>query len=215
MIDLIFMGATGHFQSLLDSVLKCGLYNPAYILDDETPIGTDFQGYKVNGKTDMLPELYKKGFRNVFVSAGSIGGYGNREIWYNKAKELGFTIVNIIDPSAVLAGDVCLGEGVFVGKNAVINSGAIVGNMVIVNTGAIIEHGNKLEDFANIAPGTTLCGGVTIKRGAHIGAGSVVRQTATIGQEALVGIGSVVVHDIPDNAIAYGNPCRVIRTNNI
>ena len=33
----------------------------------------------------------------------------------------------------------------------------------------------------------------------------------TIGNNAVIGAGSVVIKNIPDNALAVGNPCRVIR----
>lgn len=33
----------------------------------------------------------------------------------------------------------------------------------------------------------------------------------TIGNDVVIGAGSVVTHDIPDGALAAGNPCRVIR----
>lgn len=213
MTDLIFMGATGHLQSVLDCALATGLYRVAAILDDRTPASTEFIGHRVMGKTDLLSGLYERGMRHVFVSAGSIGGYGNREKWYLMAKELGFTVVNIIDPTAAIAKNAQLGEGVFVGKNAVVNAYARVGNMAIINTGSIVEHADVIEDFASIAPGCTLCGGVTVQRGAHLGAGSTVLQEVTIGREALVGIGSVVTRNVPAGMVAYGNPCRVVREN--
>lgn len=50
-----------------------------------------------------------------------------------------------------------------------------------------------IEDNCWIGSGTTICPGV------HIGENSVIRA------------GSVVVHDIPANSVAVGNPCKVIR----
>jgi acetyltransferase-like isoleucine patch superfamily enzyme len=34
----------------------------------------------------------------------------------------------------------------------------------------------------------------------------------TIGSNVVIGGGSVVVKDVPDNSVAVGNPCRVIRS---
>ncbi|MFB8005218.1 hypothetical protein [Nocardia sp. NPDC056000] len=45
--------------------------------------------------------------------------------------------------------------------------------------------------------------------GAKIGSGSVILSGVTIGAEALVGAGSLVTHDIPAGALAYGQPARV------
>ena len=49
-----------------------------------------------------------------------------------------------------------------------------------------------------------------VKKFASIGAKSVINPGVTIGENALIGAGSVVTRDIPDNAIAFGNPARVV-----
>ena len=52
---------------------------------------------------------------------------------------------------------------------------------------------------------------IRIKRNAWIGARVSILPGVTIGENAIVGTGSVVTKDIPDNAIAVGNPARVIK----
>ena len=49
--------------------------------------------------------------------------------------------------------------------------------------------------------------------GTWIGIGSCVIQGITIGGNSVIGAGSVVVKDIPDGVVAYGNPCKVAREN--
>ena len=44
-----------------------------------------------------------------------------------------------------------------------------------------------------------------------IGGGTVVVPGVTIGSNVVIGAGSVVVHDIPDNCVAVGNPCKPVR----
>ena len=46
-----------------------------------------------------------------------------------------------------------------------------------------------------------------------IGGGVIIMPGVTIGDNVVIGAGSVVTRDIPDNVIAYGNPCRVMREN--
>lgn len=77
----------------------------------------------------------------------------------------------------------------------------------------------QLPDFARLAPeadaGPSLAEQTVqetwIGHEAYIGAGSFVRRGVRIGNGALVGGGSVVTHDIPDYAVAYGTPARVVR----
>ena len=52
---------------------------------------------------------------------------------------------------------------------------------------------------------------ITVGDNVWIGGGVQVMPSVTIGSNVVIGGGSVVVHDIPDNSVAVGNPCRVIR----
>jgi putative colanic acid biosynthesis acetyltransferase WcaF len=53
---------------------------------------------------------------------------------------------------------------------------------------------------------------ITIGPDAFVGARAIVLPGVTIGARAVVGAGSVVTKDVPENVIAAGNPCRVIRS---
>ncbi len=57
---------------------------------------------------------------------------------------------------------------------------------------------------------------ITVGNNVWIGGGVQVLPGVTIGNNVVIGSGSVVTHNIPDNVVAVGNPCRVIRdiTNN-
>lgn len=50
-----------------------------------------------------------------------------------------------------------------------------------------------------------------VKTGASIGSGATILCNLTIGENAIVGAGSVVTKDVPTNAIAAGNPARILR----
>ena len=50
-----------------------------------------------------------------------------------------------------------------------------------------------------------------VKKGASIGSGATILSNLVIGENALVGAGSVVTHDVPDNAIVAGNPAKFRR----
>jgi len=52
---------------------------------------------------------------------------------------------------------------------------------------------------------------VMIKRGAWIGARSIILKGVTVGEGSVVGMGSVVTHDVPPRTVVAGNPARVIR----
>ena len=59
--------------------------------------------------------------------------------------------------------------------------------------------------------GPELATPVTIGDNVWIGGGSIICAGVTIGKNTTIGAGSVVVKNIPENVLAVGNPCRVIR----
>lgn len=205
--NLLLIGGGGHCSSVLSSVLANNYYDEVGIIDfTNTPV----MGISVVGRDEDLPNLKKSGWTDAFITVGSIGNTGLRRRLYQMIKELGFIVPVITDPSAVVAQDVKIGEGCFVGKGVILNSGTEIGECAIINTGAVIEHDCKIGAFAHISPGTVLCGRVKVGNDSHVGAGSVVRQQITIGNETLIGMGSVVVQNIPDQVKAFGNPCKVV-----
>ena len=52
---------------------------------------------------------------------------------------------------------------------------------------------------------------VKIGNNVWVGAGAVILPGVTVGENSVIGAGSVVTKDIPDNVVAVGNPCRVLR----
>ena len=63
-------------------------------------------------------------------------------------------------------------------------------------------------------PGTQFSIPVRIGNYVWIGSNVVILPGITIGDNSVIGAGSVVTHDIPENVIAVGNPCRVLRNIN-
>jgi len=53
---------------------------------------------------------------------------------------------------------------------------------------------------------------VTIKKNAWIGGSCVILPGVSIGENTIIGAGSVVSKSIPDNVVAYGNPCKIIKS---
>ena len=207
---ILLLGGGGHCHSVVDTALS--LYDQVGIIERNAAqqVQTECMGIPVVGTDVDLPRLFAEGWNEAFITVGSVGDTALRRRLFEKVTSLSYHVPAIIDPTAVIARDVEVGDGVFVGKRAVLNSGSKVGRCAIINTGAIIEHDCTLGDFVHISPGAILCGEVAIGEDTHVGAGSAVRQQLKIGRGVVVGIGSVVVENIPDHVRAWGNPCRVV-----
>jgi len=138
---------------------------------------------------------------------------GYRKSAVAHARTLGFhRFPPIVDPTAIVASTVTLGEGAVVNAGAIIGAKTRLGPFVSVNRGVSVGHDVILEDFVSLGPSCVLCGFVRVLPGAYVGAGAIVLPNVTVGKNSVVGAGAVVVSEVPERAVAVGNPARVIKT---
>lgn len=208
---LVIIGAGGHARVAADIATLSKEFAIAGFIDDVNPErhGKAFCGSTILGGGEQLPTLKRDGVRHAFVA---IGQSHARLQWAQTALENGFELAVLRHPSAICATDVVIAAGVLVAAGAIINPAVRIGANVIVNTAASVDHESVIEEGAHIGPGARLGGCVVVGRCAWIGIGAVVRDRIRIGCQSIVGAGAVVVKDVPDAVIAYGNPARVARS---
>lgn len=203
MDKIILIGFGGHARSVIDCIEKAGQYEVVGYTDHVQ--NTEYRDYRYLGNDDVLQQYYDQGIRHAFISVGYMGKSDLRSRLYKKVKEIGYALPVVTDPSAQLAGDVRVGEGSFVGKNAVINANARIGKMCIVNTGAIVEHDCIADDFSHISVGSVLCGHVRVGTGSFVGANATLIQERVIGKNCIVAAGAVVRRNLDDGTIFYSD----------
>jgi sugar O-acyltransferase (sialic acid O-acetyltransferase NeuD family) len=208
---LLLIGGGGHCKSVLDTLLQTNQYSEIAIIDKQKNVGKTILGVSIIGCDGDLLRFYREGYEYAFVTVGSIGNPILRVHLFKMLYEIGFKIPNIIDSSAVVSCNIRIETGIFIGKSAVVNAGAIIYKGAIINTGAIIEHDCIINEFVHIAPRAVLSGEVQVGKYTHIGANCVIKQQLNIGADSIIGMGSVVVKNIGDNTVAYGNPCKKVR----
>lgn len=211
---IILLGVGGHCLSVLDSLKGLSSYDEVGLIDKSYPSSnkeTSLMGIPVIGDDSDLERLFQEGYTDAFISIGSIGSTILRKRLFERLKKIGFTLPNIIDKDSTVSPYTVLGEGIYIGKKAVVNTDAKIGNGAIINTAAVLEHQCVIGDYVHLAPGSIICGNVTIEEGTHIGAGSVVRQGLHIGADTMIGMGSIVLKDIKSHVTAYGNPCKEVK----
>lgn len=193
---LVLIGGGGHCKSVLDAVIRSNSFSEIVITDPNIPVDTLILGKKVVGNDEILPELFAKGFKNAFVTIGSITSAKRRRDAVLMAEKIGFYFPVIMDPSAVAAESARIRPGVYVGKNAVVNADARIEEHCILNTGSIVEHDCQIGAFTHVAVSACVCGGVRIGTGCLIGANATVIQGLNIPDGSIVPAGSVVRHDM-------------------
>ena len=120
--------------------------------------------------------------------------------------------INAIHPSATISATARITEGSVVEPGSVIASFAETGFSAYINRCCSIGHHATLGDYVMTGPGVHVAGHCRIGDSVKLGIGSVVFDHVSIGENTVVGGGSVVTRDLPSNVIAWGNPCKVIKT---
>lgn len=111
------------------------------------------------------------------------------------------------------------GSNVFWGENAYANFGCIILDAAPVYIGKNVMLAPAVKIFTATHPlefearnsGIEFAKEIRIGDNVWIGGGAIINPGVTIGNNSVIGSGSVVTRDIPENVVAAGNPCRIIR----
>lgn len=119
-------------------------------------------------------------------------------------------------------------EGVVFGERCKVHShcwfgkNVKIGNDVMIQAFTFIPEWVEIEDNVFIGPHVCFTndvrppsfgkhwGKTLVKKGAVIGAGTKILAGVVIGENSIVGMGSVVLHNVPDNETVVGNPAKVL-----
>ena len=117
-----------------------------------------------------------------------------------------------------------IGSNCILSKDVYIDFDVIIGNNVKIQNGVSVYHGVEIEDDVFLGPHMVFTNDLyprayignfevfktIVKKGASIGANATIVCGTTIGNYAMIGAGTVITKDVPDNALVIGNPGRIV-----
>lgn len=212
--DLILVGAGGMAREVLQWVKDINFkhqeqsQSPKWkikgFIDDNLSALTGFAcDYKIIGKiSEWLPDKNEE-------FALSISSPNAKEKIVNLLRGKGAKFADIIHPSAKICEFTEHGEGLVMYPHSQLNPNCKIGNFVTLLSSGI-PHDAVVEDFATISSNCGLTRGVYIGRKAFLAAHVSIMPGRKIGEESYVGIGSVVIRNVPKGKKVFGNPAKII-----
>jgi sugar O-acyltransferase (sialic acid O-acetyltransferase NeuD family) len=214
--DIIIIGTGGNCVDILDAILTrneaasspiCRIRG--FLDDDPNSWGRALEGYPVLG-----PLLQATQYPDCFF----VNGIGSFRNYWRKPAIIGSTKLpldrfeTVVHPAANVSRFASVGSGTVVLQNATINSRARIGNHVIILPHAVVSHDVVIGDYSCLASAACLAGNVRVGIACYLGANCSVANGLQLGDGSLVGMGAVVLEDVPEVTVVVGNPARAIRS---
>lgn len=215
MKQVIILGGSGIGMIAASIIDRAGDAKVIGFLNDVFPVGTKIgkrKRIKVVGKTSDVHYYLEDEDCYIFIA---YVGLTNEKATYERVTSLEIPrerFLSIIDPTAIIPADYCqIGRGVLFAPLAQLSPDTTISDNCIMLANSFVGHDSFLDRFAHLATNAVVGANVHVGKGVHIGSNATIREKVSIGDYSLVGIGAVVVDDVPENTIVVGNPARVLR----
>lgn len=202
----VIIGAGGHGRGLLETLRRAwpGRRVLGFVDDDASLHGAAVGGLPVLGSSGWLSENRHR----VLWAYLGLGSPGSRRKAGEDLAHLGIPFPPLVHPSAVLHGDVTLGDGTYVGAGVVIAHATRLCRRVLVNLNATIGHDVVLENDVSVGPGANVGGGVHVGEGAFVGMNASLIPGLVVGAWSEIAAGSAVLKPVAPGHRVLGNPAR-------
>lgn len=130
---------------------------------------------------------------------------------WEKAKELGFGEGTSIYDSALVLGDVKVGDKTWIGPAVVLDGsgGLVIGSYCSISAGVQIYSHDTVKWAISGGTFEYEYASTSIGNNCYIGPNTIIAKGVSIGDGCIVGANSLVLVDIPPGSKAFGSPCRV------
>lgn len=208
---MLIIGAKGFAKELLQYFHNSNDLKNLFFYDDISVDLPDmiYDKFKVLRILDEVKEIFKN------IDQRFVLGIGNPQTRYRLAEKMNFAggqLTSVITKNIELGSyNVFIGNGTNIMSGSIITNDITIGEGVLINLNCTIGHDSYIGNYCELSPGVHISGHVSLGDFSSLGTGAVVIPGIKIGKNCLIGAGSVVNKDIPDNSVAVGVPAKVIK----
>lgn len=138
-------------------------------------------------RNELMKKMFAQIGENCYIETPFFANFGGHHVHIGNNVYANFNLTCVDDTYIYIEDDVMIGP-----------------NVTLATAGHPILPKLRKKGYQFNLP-------IRIKSGAWLGAGVIVLPGVTVGAGSVIGAGSVVTKDIPDNVVAIGNPCKVLR----
>ncbi|MGV0829854.1 acetyltransferase [Empedobacter brevis] len=208
---MLIVGAKGFAKEVLEICHQNNeLENLVFYDDVNEDIGDKLYNKFPILKTLNEAENYFKVIDNRFTIG--IGNPGLRKMLVDKFEAIGgINTTTIANNCSIGNYGNKIGSGCNIMQKVIITNDILIGKSVIINQLSSVGHDVTIEDYVEICPSVSISGNCFIGANSFIGTNSTILPKVKLGKNVVIGAGSVVTRDIPDNCTAVGIPAKIIK----
>jgi len=176
-----------------------------YVDIDPELIGKKIDGYLVH-KSEDLPVS-----KDYYGICGVMDSALRRKVVTTEIETKGYMLPTLIHPTTVKSNDFIADPGSIIFSNVHISYDVKIGKCVLVSFNTDLGHELRVGEYTSIMPSATIGGNCSIGQNCLIGSGVIFYQGVKVGKESIIGIGTTIIKDVPDNTSVADFPRKIIR----
>lgn len=213
MQKLVIIGGSNAYWEIEELINDINSIKPTYQIvgiydDNETIIGSNFNGIVVNGPIEKVKQ-YSNDVKFIFA----IGSFKTRLIRADILKRLNIStdrFETLVHPSAKIFSTAKVGKGCIIHYGTVIFNHTIIDDFCVIAANCVIAVGNFVGKGALFGSNITTTTGVKIGSFSFIGSSSSIGEFVEIGPGSQIGMSSLILKDIKSGSFVLGNPPRLL-----
>lgn len=212
LVKLAIYGSGGLGKEVLELAKQVNTissnWDEIFFVDDVTTETSLFE-HKIFS-FDKIINIYKD---NEIEFVIAVGEPEIRKLLFSKIKNAGYKLTVLIHPNVFISDRTKVGDGSIICSGVFVSCDVKIEENVYIQALAAIGHDCKIGANSVISSFASFGGTCAVGECSFIAMSVPVKEKTNIGSNSIVGLGSVVLRDIPDNVVALGNPARAMKAN--